>query len=150
MTRLTAEHGSKQTRILNCYGFRAEESPARKKKLPFAPYKRASNGRRQVDDWLPIHDWKVAQVWERIRQVGTQRHPAYDLGMPRLSCRFCIFAPRGALLIAGKHSPDLLAEYVAVEKEISHTFRVGLSLIDIQRAVENGEQATSVTDEWNM
>lgn len=30
-----------------------------------------------------------------------------DLGMPRLSCCFCIFSPRSALLLAGKHNPGL-------------------------------------------
>jgi hypothetical protein len=43
--------------------------------------------------------------------------------MPRLSCCFCIFSPRSALLLAAKHNPELLAQYVAVEKQIGHRFR---------------------------
>ena len=33
-----------------------------------------------------------------------------ELGMPRLSCALCIFAPKEALLLAGYHNPALLAE----------------------------------------
>jgi 3'-phosphoadenosine 5'-phosphosulfate sulfotransferase (PAPS reductase)/FAD synthetase len=107
-------------RILNCLGLRADESPARAKRLPFANDLRSSNGRRIVDTWLPIHSWTTRQVWQRIHASGVPHHPAYDLGMPPLSCCFCIFSPRSALLLAGKHNPELLAEYVAVEKQIGH------------------------------
>ena len=54
-----------------------------------------------IDDWLPLHDWSVDQVWGRIRASGVPHHPAYELGMPRLSCCFCIFSPRSALLLVG-------------------------------------------------
>src|SRR5690606_3897624 len=90
-------------RILNCLGLRAEESPSRAKKKPFTRDERSSNGKRVIDTWLPIHSWTTRQVWERIRASGVRHHPAYDLGMPRLSCCFCIFSPREALLLAGKH-----------------------------------------------
>ncbi len=142
-------HGIDRVRILNCLGLRAEESPARAQRPPFVADERASNSRRTVDCWLPIHDWTVRQVWERIKASGVRHHPAYDLGMPRLSCCFCIFAPRSALLLAGKHNPQLLAEYVAVERQIGHTFRKELPLADVQAALERGEQAGPVQD-WRM
>jgi 3'-phosphoadenosine 5'-phosphosulfate sulfotransferase (PAPS reductase)/FAD synthetase len=151
-TRLTAEAARNRpgpVRILNCLGFRAEESPARAQRPPFAPDLRASNGRRFVDLWLPIHAWSAGQVWERIRKSGVRHHPAYDLGIPRLSCCFCIFSPRSALLVAGKHNPELLAEYVAVEKRIGHTFRQNLSLAEVQQAVAAGEKPGRVP-EWAM
>jgi hypothetical protein len=69
--------------------------------------------------------------------------------MPRLSCCFCIFSPRSALLLAGKHNPELLAEYVAVEKQIGHRFRKELPLAEIQDALAKGEQPGKVTD-WFM
>ena len=73
--------------------------------------------------------------------------------MPRLSCSFCIFAPPAALILAGKHRPDLLAEYVQVERETGHTFRKDLSLVQIQKAVDairlRGDTAPTVTD-WRM
>src|SRR5262249_20508403 len=136
-------------RILNCLGMRAQESPARARRPPFALNAMASNGRRRVDDWLPLHGWDVGQVWERIRASGVRHHPAYDLGMPRLSCCFCIFSPRSALLLAGKHNPELLAEYVRVEREIGHRFRVELPLAEIQDALARGEQPGPVQD-WAM
>jgi len=151
-TRLAAHtrgQGIPVCRILNCLGMRAEESPARAKRPPFAPNALVSNGRRWVDDWLPLHSWTVAQVWQRIHASGVRHHPAYDLGMPRLSCCFCIFSPRSALLLAGKHNPDLLAEYVAVEKQIGHKFRKELPLTDIQAALRRGEEPGPVAD-WAM
>ena len=40
---------------------------------------RASNGKRVVDTWLPIHSWTVAQVWERIKASGAEfSMPAAD------------------------------------------------------------------------
>jgi 3'-phosphoadenosine 5'-phosphosulfate sulfotransferase (PAPS reductase)/FAD synthetase len=142
MTQLADEHRAKfgrnaVCRILNVMGMRAEESPARAKKQAFEFDKSASNGRRQVYNWLPIHDWTVEQVWANIRQTGVRYHRAYDLGMPRLSCCFCIFAPEHALRIAGHHNPELLAEYVKVEREIGHTFRTDVSLVQIQQACQS-------------
>jgi 3'-phosphoadenosine 5'-phosphosulfate sulfotransferase (PAPS reductase)/FAD synthetase len=104
---------------------------------------------RHLADRLPYHAWTVEQVWQRIRASGVRHHPAYDLGMPRLSCCFCIFAPRSALLLAGKHNPELLAEYVRVERAIGHRFRQELPLADVQRALEEGEEPGPVQN-WAM
>jgi 3'-phosphoadenosine 5'-phosphosulfate sulfotransferase (PAPS reductase)/FAD synthetase len=150
LTRLSLEAGENPpVRILSCLGLRAEESPARARRVPFSHDERASNGKRWVDTWLPIHSWSARQVWQRIRQSGVRYHPAYDLGMPRLSCAFCIFAPRSALLLAGRHNPELLAEYVQVERQIGHRFRMELPLADIQRALEAGEEPGPIQD-WFM
>ena len=72
--------------VVNCMGLRAQESSARAKKAPFERNARLSNTKRTVDNWLPIHDWTEAQVWELIRSQGLPYNYAYDLGMPRLSC----------------------------------------------------------------
>jgi len=140
----------RSARILNCYGFRAQESTRRKKLPQFQVNKRASNSMKLVEDWLPIQDWTVEQVWDRIKQAGTRHHPAYNIGMPRLSCRFCIFAPKDALIISARANPELFAKYVAVEQKIGHTFRKALSLVDVQKAVESGVQVGKITDDWNM
>ncbi len=137
MTALVAERG-KHTRILNCMGLRADESPARRKRPAFQHDAAASNGKRHVDEWLPIHGWSTAEVWQRIKASGVRYHEAYDLGMPRLSCCFCIFAPKAALVLAGKHNPALLDEYVAVEQEIGHTFTQALTLESVRDAVRTG------------
>jgi len=136
--------------ILQVFGFRAQESPARSKKNPYTLNRRASTKSREVWDWLPIHELTEEQVWKKIREEGVRHHPAYDLGMPRLSCVFCIFAPRDALLTAGIANPELLQEYVDLEEEIDHTFQNGKSLRDIQKAIEAGELPTGCSGEWNM
>jgi 3'-phosphoadenosine 5'-phosphosulfate sulfotransferase (PAPS reductase)/FAD synthetase len=149
LARLSRQRGLPFCRLLNCLGMRAQESPARARRPPFAPNRSASNGRRQVDDWLPLHDWSVEQVWRRVRASGVPYHPAYDLGMPRLSCCFCIFAPRSALLLAGRHNPELLARYVEVERRIGHRFRLELPLAEVQDALRRGERPGDVAD-WLM
>ncbi len=45
--------------------------------------RRASNGRRHVDTWLPVHSLTTAEVWRVIDRSGVPHHPAYDAGMPR-------------------------------------------------------------------
>jgi 3'-phosphoadenosine 5'-phosphosulfate sulfotransferase (PAPS reductase)/FAD synthetase len=127
--------------ILNVYGFRAEESPARAKKPTFTRNARFSTGERDVWDWLPIHKWTEAQVWESIRESGVEFHRAYTLGMPRLSCVFCIFAPKDALVLAGRENRELLERYVATESEIGHRFRVDTSLAEVRAAVMEGGAA---------
>lgn len=140
---------NRPARILNCMGFRADESPARAKKPVYALDTRGSNGKREIFNWLPIHHWSVKQVWATIKASGVKHHPAYDLGMPRLSCCFCVFAPKAALMIAGKHNPELLAEYVQVEQEIGHTFRNGFKIAEVKEALARGEQPGKVST-WNM
>ncbi len=39
-----------------------------------------------------------------------------------------------------------MAEYVAVEEQIGHRFRKGLSLSEVQEALAKGEQPGSVSD----
>jgi 3'-phosphoadenosine 5'-phosphosulfate sulfotransferase (PAPS reductase)/FAD synthetase len=146
-TRLAKELGrrGRPARILECMGLRAEESPARAKQISFRRREDASNGRRLVDAWLPIHAWSTPAVWDHIRGKGLPYHPAYDLGMPRLSCCFCIYSPRAALMLAGKHNPELLAEYVALEAEIGHSFQHSgkrrLPIADVKAALDRGEEA---------
>ena len=133
ITKLTAEraHLGRQVRILNCLGIRAAESPARAKKAAFEHEASASNGRRHVDRWLPIFGWCTEQVWDRIRAAGTRHHPAYDLGMTRLSCCFCVLASKGDLLISVKANRELADEYAAVEVRIGHRFTQDLSMAEL-------------------
>ena len=147
ITRLVAERfdGSRPVRVLNCMGLRAGESAARAKLAPLEMNKRASNGKREVFTWLPIHAWTVEQVWARIKASGVEHHPAYDLGMPRLSCVFCVFSSRPALILAGQKNPELLAEYVRVEKKIGHTFRHEQPIAEIAEAIAAGEQPGPIT-----
>ena len=145
MTMLVRELGlDRPAKVLNCMGFRREESPARAKKEAFR-YDQPASGKgtvRQVWEWLPILDWSIDDVWRRIGEAGTRHHWAYDLGMPRLSCCFCVLASRSALVTAARHNPDLAAEYVAVEAEIGHRFRMDVSMAEV---VEDAERGVPVT-----
>jgi 3'-phosphoadenosine 5'-phosphosulfate sulfotransferase (PAPS reductase)/FAD synthetase len=123
-----------QVRILNVLGLRADESPARRKRPSFQHYEPKtgwSNGKRWVDEWLPIHDWGVDEVWGAIRQSGLRAHFAYDIGMPRLSCAFCVFASKPALILAAQHNPELAQRYVNAEARMGHTFRHKLSIAEV-------------------
>lgn len=150
-TALSSKTNRRPVRILSCQGMRAEESPARAKRPPFARDDRASSGRRHVDNWLPLHSWTGREVWARIgaSRASDLVHPAYALGMPRLSCCFCIFAPKAALVLAGRHNPELLAEYVRVERAIGHRFRPELSLAEVQAAARAQAESEPVAD-WRM
>lgn len=141
--------GARPVRILNVMGMRAEESPARSKLVPFTQNARASNGKRHVDNWLPIHGWKIGDVWKDIKDSGVPYHRAYDLGMPRLSCIFCVFSPPAALMIAGKNNPELLNDYVLAEQLMGHTFRKDFPIEKVQQAIANGEDWGPATD-WVM
>ena len=57
--------GKSRVRVLNCLGLRAQESPARSKKAAYELNTRATNGKREVWNWLPIHTWTVEDVWAR-------------------------------------------------------------------------------------
>ena len=140
VTRLVNEwrtvHGThRPCRVLNVFGFRAQESPARAKHQVLTANKRLSNGKREVTDYLPIHDWSEDQVWGRIRETGVRHHRAYDLGMPRLSCVFCVFAPKRALLIAGRHNRPLLDAYCDLEDRIKHDFRKDFRINSIRETL---------------
>ena len=141
--------GQRKYRIVNCLGMRVEESPARGLLPDWTFNTPASNGLREVFNWLPILDLTKEEVWSRIRVSGVRHHWAYDLGMPRLSCCFCIFSPKAALLLAGKHNRELLLRYVEAERKMKHTFRYGFSLAEVLAAVDANQQPGPVPD-WEM
>ena len=145
-TMLSRRVLGRHAKIINVFGFRSEESPARRKMADNWKDKRLSNGRRSVWAWLPIHGWPESEVWSDIKASGVPYHYAYDLGMPRLSCRFCVFAPPAALRIAAQHSPELYAEYVQIEAEIGHSFRHKFSITEVESFVPVGK----LTGNWNM
>lgn len=122
-----AAGNTRPMRILNCLGIRAAESPNRAKKEP-QTRDAASNTRRTVTRWLPIFHWSEQDVWAVIYASGLRWHSAYDRGMPRLSCVFCVLAGRRELVIAARENPALAQEYIRVEREVGHTFKNGESI----------------------
>jgi 3'-phosphoadenosine 5'-phosphosulfate sulfotransferase (PAPS reductase)/FAD synthetase len=145
ITRLVDELNlPRQARILNCLGLRAEESFSRAQAAVFSVEKKPTNGRRLVHRWLPIHGWSEAAVWARIHASGVRHHPAYDLGMTRLSCVFCPLASREDNATAVRHNLALAAEYIAVEQRVGYAFREdGLSVAALVEGMNDVTQFTS-------
>lgn len=139
----------KNIKVLYVFGFRKQESPSRQKKQSFCQNESLTTKSRQVFDWLPIHDWSTQQVWDTIKTNKLPFHYAYSLGMPRLSCVFCIFSPFDALVLAGRHNRKLLDDYVRVEEKIQHKFKANHSLAEVKQAIIDGYQPKKVID-WVM
>lgn len=114
-----AERGQKL--IVNCMGIRSQESAARSKQTPFRISERNSKAGREWYDWLPIFEWGIDEVWAEIESIGQKRHFAYDLGMSRLSCVFCIMSSKKDIQVAAKHNPELYNRYVETEERLGFT-----------------------------
>ena len=108
-------------RMVSAMGMRAEESPARARKPLWRLNERNSRAGRSWYDWLPIFDLTEHEVFRVIRDAGQSPHPAYAMGMSRLSCVFCIMASRADLRTAARLQPALYAHYAALERRIGHT-----------------------------
>lgn len=78
-------------KVIECFGFRAEESPARAKKSILAPYPKLCTNSREVLFYAPLLDWKTSDVVELVQAEGFQLFHTYDY-LSRLSCRYCFLA----------------------------------------------------------
>jgi len=114
--------------IVNCLGLRAEESSTRAKRKVWREVSKEHGKRsqkcgwvRSYFEWLPIHTVSTEDVFGTIEAFGQRPHFAYDLGMSRLSCVFCIMASDADLRVAAENNPDLYARYVAMEQRVGHT-----------------------------
>lgn len=103
--------------VINCLGIRAEESPARAKKLKLSRNKKESNSKRTIWNWLPIHDWKETRVRGYLIDKGIHLHPAYQY-LRRLSCRVCIFMTDHDLRQVNKFDPEAIQIVDQMEREI--------------------------------
>ncbi len=138
-------------KIISALGIRGQESSSRLDRYEGSQFvvdkKTTGKGTvKQVWRWLPIFWWSQDEVWQRIKQAGTRYHKAYDLGMSRLSCAFCVFATQKDLLIAAENNPDLFEQYLKTEKKIGHSFKAKLSLAQVNEKLKamhkRGERAT--------
>lgn len=107
--------------IVNCMGIRAQESSARAKQKPLRFHARNSVAGREWYDWLPIFELSESDVFTLIAEAGEKPHWAYEAGMSRLSCVFCIMAKLSDLQTAARLKPDLYRRYVGLERSIGHT-----------------------------
>lgn len=102
--------------VVNCMGMRSQESTSRSKLETFKLNQKNTNSKREWYDWLPIHHWLIDEVFDAIASVGQKPHWAYEKGMSRLSCCFCIMSNKEDLTTAAKLNPDLYKKYVSLEK----------------------------------
>jgi 3'-phosphoadenosine 5'-phosphosulfate sulfotransferase (PAPS reductase)/FAD synthetase len=135
MTKLVARERQRgvrdPVRVLHVMGIRAEESRSLARRPAFSHDSGASNGRRHVDEWLPVHDWSLEDFRELHEREQLELHYAYRLGMTRASCALCVLAGRDDLIRAAAHRPDLAARYEQVERTVEHRFRDDVSMADI-------------------
>ncbi|MGX1267993.1 hypothetical protein RKD18_001187 [Streptomyces phaeoluteigriseus] len=112
-------------------------SIARRQQAPVDIDRSASNGKRHVTTWRPIHAWADAQVWREIAESGLPYHPAYDWGNMRLSCMFCVLGCVGDLVNAARREPVAAAAYARTESVVGADIKNGLSMREIiRRAAE--------------
>lgn len=116
--------------VVNCMGLRAEESPRRAKKIAFRHRPDLSSKFRNQFEWLPIHEFKIDQVWNTITLAGQDPHWAYKAGMTRLSCCFCIMGSQQDLKTARQLKPELFERYVNLEKELGFTLSMSRKTLE--------------------
>ena len=103
--------------LVNCMGMRGQESTNRSKLETLKFSERNSKNGREWNEWLPIHAWDITEVFALIDLVGQKPHWAYEKGMSRLSCCFCIMASKADLTLAAKLNPALFRKYVQLERQ---------------------------------
>lgn len=142
-TRLTDElaHLGRPVRILACIGQRAAESTQRAKLAEVEIDRAASNGKRHVTTWRPIHTWSDRKVWREIARSRLPYHPAYDWGNKRLSCVFCVLGCNNDLVNGARRVPELAAAFARTEVKVGADFKKGLSMREIIRRAEVLEAA---------
>ncbi|MFB7763679.1 phosphoadenosine phosphosulfate reductase domain-containing protein [Streptomyces xiamenensis] len=121
--------------LIDVYGLRAEESAARRLKAPLSVDPRASSSRRTVLVWNAVHALTADEIWQEIADQGLEYHEVYDAQSRRLSCIFCVIAGVPSLVTSaricfamGLEAPQVWA---ALEAEIQHTIKKGVSLAEI-------------------
>ncbi|MFD5814685.1 phosphoadenosine phosphosulfate reductase family protein [Streptomyces sp. NPDC127038] len=134
-TRLAGElaHLGRPVRILACIGQRAAESDQRAQLAPVEIDRTASNGKRHITTWRPIHAWSDRKVWREIARSRLPYHPAYDWGNRRLSCVLCVLGCSSDLVNGARRVPELAAAYARTEVAVGADFKKGLSMREIIR-----------------
>ena len=117
----------------NCMGIRAEESSNRAKQptLTERKSKKLNAAGRTVHEFNPILDMLIGDVFEVIEQAGKRLHWAYEAGMSRLSCCFCVLAAQDDLRTAARLRPELAQVYVDTEARIGHKWTATKTLSEI-------------------
>lgn len=136
------------TLVLNCMGFRSEESPARAKRQELTPVKANTTKTRDWFDFLPIQDWTMQDVFTAIAEDGQEPHKAYGAqlvdgewitaGNDRLSCVFCIMASAKDIAHGARHFPELANQYIELEQKTGYTMH--MSRKSLAQLIDEGSQ----------
>lgn len=134
-------------KILFITGERAQESANRAKYNPIEIHKSDNRaGKRNVrhiDHWRPVLYWDEMDVWNIIAKYNINVHPAYHLGINRVSCAWCIFASPDQLATVNKVIPEQGQRIKEYEQEFDHTIRQHQTL---QETIDQGEPLPGVTE----
>lgn len=122
--------------VVNCMGIRAEESSARKKKIPFKFTPNNSAKHRQQYQWFPIFYDTLEDVKKTVSDAGQMLHWAYLAGMTRLSCCFCIMATQSDLKTAARLKPVLAKRYMDYEDKLN--FTLSMSRVTLREIIYSG------------
>lgn len=144
--RYAKEHGFNL--VLNCMGFRSEESTARAKRQALTPVKSNTTKTRDWFDFLPILDWSVQDVFKAIFSDGQEPHRAYGAkeidgrwvteGNDRLSCVFCIMGSSRDIANGANNYPKLAQRYIELEKKTGYTMH--MSRKPLAQIIEQGQE----------
>lgn len=109
--RWLARHPDHSRVVVSCMGLRSDESRDRAMKPTLKWSERNSKRGREWYDWLPIHGFSKARVFETIREAGQEPHRVYGLGFSRYSCPFCFYGSDDEHRRAAQLMPALYANY---------------------------------------
>lgn len=105
--------------IINAVGIRGEESAGRAKK----PISQVNDKLRSVKlkttgyDWFPIIGYKLEEIWLTHQKFNFPRHPAYDRGMDRISCAYCVLGSKNDLKVSIQDERNRASFYRILELE---------------------------------
>ena len=120
-----------------CTGERREESARRAAYPEWSIHKALTTQKRKVYSWRPMLDFKVADVWQMVRDSGIAPHEAYLAGCDRLGCTMCIFAGDCGRMakdvkISCLNNPEQFEELDKLEADTGYTMSIsGVRVRDI-------------------
>lgn len=116
-------------KIISACGIRREEGKGREGSARTnAPTSKANNRLTNKSratsgiDWNPIAAWSMEDVFAFCAARGFQMHEGYDLGMTRISCRFCIMQDLSDQRVSASVAANVLVLRTIVNLEIRSTF----------------------------
>lgn len=119
-------------RTLVVTGERAEESTKRGQYERFEPHRAdLRHGRRytrHIDHWRPVQAWSEADVWAIIAHHRIAPHPAYRIGMSRVSCAACIFSDKHQLATLLQINPRQFWQNADHERDFGKSIKRNIAL----------------------